>query len=234
MPARPAYILLLLLMILAETGGAWASPVPVPKERREIPTQKIDAYRSQRSFRYEHPPPRNAGVWERFWRWLIQQAEEIFTGHRASQVLDVLKWLLPAIILGYAVMRIAGMEHVAPWRKRQSNGSARDRDPGENIHVVDFDAGIAAAESESRYRDAVRLLYLKTLKILTDAGRIEWKPDKTNADYAAELIGSPIAPEFSSLTYIYECVWYGELPVNGDAYTKIKPGFLGFREQLRS
>lgn len=234
MRALPAYIMILIALIFAETGVAWASPVPAPKERREIQSKKIEAFRSQRAFRYEQPPPRGTGIWERVWIWLLRQAEQLFSGRRATQVFDILKWVLPAIILGYAVMRIAGMDHVVPWSKRRRNSAGIQSDPGDNIHVVDFDADIAGAESDDRYRDAVRLLYLKTLKILSDSGRIEWKPDKTNTDYATELAGSPIATEFSSLTYIYECVWYGELPVNGDAYTKIKPGFLGFRERLKS
>lgn len=105
---------------------------------------------------------------------------------------------------------------------------------GEDIHIIDFEASIESAESDGRYRDAVRLQYLKTLKLLTDAGRIQWKQDKTNASYASELAGTELADSFDALTYIYDCTWYGDMPVSGDAYTKIKPGFLGFRERLRS
>jgi hypothetical protein len=234
MRARPAALMFLITLLLCEVNMIWASPVPAPAERREIQSKKIETFRNQRAFRYEQPPPRGTELWERIWLWLLRQADKLFSGRRATQVFDVMKWLLPAIILGYAVMRIYGMEHVAPWRKGRNSSLGQETDPAENIHAVDFDGGISTAESDGRYRDAVRLQYLKTLKLLTDTGRINWKPDKTNADYVAEVAGTSIDIEFSSLTYIYECVWYGELPVNGDAYTKIKPGFLGFREQLKS
>lgn len=230
----PATLMLLIALQLCEVKLSWASPVPAPAERREIQSTKIEAFRNQRAFRYEQPPQRASDIWERVWIWFLRQAEQLLSGRRASQVFDVLKWLLPAIILGYAVMRIAGMEHVAPWSRSRNSRGGQATDPAENIHAVDFDGGISAAESAGRYRDAVRLQYLKTLKLLTDTGRINWRPDKTNADYAAEVAGTSIDTEFASLTYIYECVWYGELPVSGDAYMKIKPGFLGFREGLNT
>lgn len=234
MRTLPAALLFLITLLLCEVNMIWAAPVPAPVERREIQSKKIDAFRNQRAFRYTQPPPGGTDLWERIWLWLLRQADKLFSGRRATQVFDVMKWLLPAIILGYAVMRIAGMEHVAPWRKGRNSSSGQETNPAENIHAVDFESGISKAESDGRYRDAVRLQYLKTLKLLADTGRINWKPDKTNADFAAEVAGTSIDTEFSSLTYIYECVWYGELPVNVDAYTKIKPGFLGFREQLKS
>ena len=42
----------------------------------------------------------------------------------------------------------------------------------DTIYGVDFSGGIADALSRSDYREAVRLLYLQTLKQLSDAARI--------------------------------------------------------------
>ena len=234
MPVLPRLLIFIFLFLCLDGATVWASPVPAPKERREFQAKKIDGYRSQRAFRYEQPAPRGDGLSAWIRRWILDMARSLTTGRIASHVFNVLKWLLPALILGYAVIRIFGMEHVAPWSKPQRNGQKQTADPGDDIHIVDFNAAIANAETEARYRDAVRLLYLETLKRLTDAGRIQWKPDKTNADYVAALAGTDIAADFDALTNIYNCTWYGDMPVNGDAYTKIKPGFLGFRERLRS
>lgn len=234
MARLPAYLMLLMMLLTGASDLAWAAQVPAPAERRQIPSGRMDAYRKQRAFRYEQPPPRGVGLWDRLWVWLWQKAEDLFSGRRTTRVFDLLKWLLPAIILGYAITRIAGMDLATPWRKRQGRGNTTPIDPAANIHAIDFEAAISGAETDARYRDAVRLQYLLTLKWLTDSGRIRWKPDKTNADYTAELKGSPLAGEFAALTHIYECAWYGELPVNGDAYTKIKPGFHGFRERFGS
>jgi hypothetical protein len=234
MLARPVLLIFILFFFLPEAKWAWASPTPAPTERREIRSDKINEYRTQRAFRYEKHAPRSDDLFGWIREWILEMADELTSGRIASRIFDVLQWLLPALILGYAVFRIVGMEHAAPWSKRQKKGTNQQADPGEDIHAVDFETAIGNAESEARYRDAVRLHYLKILKLLTDAGRIQWKPDKTNADYAFELAGTELADGFDGLTYIYDCTWYGDMPVNGDAYTKIKPGFLGFRERLRS
>jgi hypothetical protein len=57
----------------------------------------------------------------------------------------------------------------------------------DTIYGVDFEAGIARALSEQNYREAVRLVYLQTLKNLSDAGRIDWKPYKTPTEYTREV-----------------------------------------------
>jgi hypothetical protein len=234
MRARTVFLIFILSFFHLEVNMVCASPIPVPRERRQIKSEKIDAYRAQRAFRYEKQAPRSEDLFGWIRQWILEVAEKLMSGRMASGILDVLQWLLPAIILGYAVFRIAGMERSAPWSNRNQHGIKTQSDPGEDIHIIDFEASIESAESEGRYRDAVRLQYLKTLKLLTDAGRIQWKQDKTNASYASELAGTELADSFDALTYIYDCTWYGEMPVSGDAYTKIKPGFLGFRERLRS
>ena len=45
----------------------------------------------------------------------------------------------------------------------------------DTIYGVDFPGGIAEALSRQNYREAVRLLYLQTLKQLSDAERIDWQ-----------------------------------------------------------
>ncbi len=145
--------------------------------------------------------------------------------------MDVLKWLVPAMILGFAILKIAGMDQISLWR-RSTAGAAPEDPLLEDIHLMDFEGSIAQAVAGSRFREAVRLQYLFTLKLLTDRGYIRWQPGKTNADYASEINGAALQEGFASLTHVFECAWYGELPVNGDAYTQIEPGFRGFRERI--
>ena len=56
----------------------------------------------------------------------------------------------------------------------------------DTIYGVDFSGGIADALSRSDYREAVRLLYLQTLKRLSDEKRIDWQPYKTPTQYINE------------------------------------------------
>ena len=57
----------------------------------------------------------------------------------------------------------------------------------DTIYGVDFARGIADALSRSDYREAVRLLYLQTLKQLSDEKRIDWQLYKTPTQYVYEV-----------------------------------------------
>ena len=66
----------------------------------------------------------------------------------------------------------------------------------DTIYGVDFPGGIAEALSRRDYREAVRLLYLQTLKQLSDAERIDWQLYKTPTQYLNEVR----LPAFRQLT----------------------------------
>ena len=54
---------------------------------------------------------------------------------------------------------------------------------GDTIYGVDFQKEIDSAISRKDYREAVRLLYLQTLKHLSDIGKIDWQLYKTPTYY---------------------------------------------------
>ena len=75
----------------------------------------------------------------------------------------------------------------------------------DTIYGVDFARGIADALSRSDYREAVRLLYLQTLKQLSDEKRIDWQLYKTPTQYVYEVR----MPAFRQLTNHFLRVRYG-------------------------
>jgi len=89
------------------------------------------------------------------------------------------------------------------------------------IHEINFEEEISKAQQSRDFRKAVRLLYIFTLKRLTDADLIHWNPGKTNADYQRELQGHPVLEDFRRLSIYYEYAWYGEFPVDGQFYDKV-------------
>lgn len=75
----------------------------------------------------------------------------------------------------------------------------------DTIYGVDFQGGIAEAVSHYDYREAIRLLYLQTLKQLSDQGRIDWQLYKTPTQYINEVR----IPAFRQLTNHFLRVRYG-------------------------
>lgn len=75
----------------------------------------------------------------------------------------------------------------------------------DTIYGVDFQKGITDALSRSDYREATRLLYLQTLKQLSDDHRIDWQLYKTPTQYIYEVR----IPAFNQLTNHFLRVRYG-------------------------
>ena len=88
----------------------------------------------------------------------------------------------------------------------------------DTIYGVDFQKGIAEALSRSDYREAVRLLYLQTLKQLSDGGHIDWQLYKTPTQYIYEVR----TPAFSELTNHFLRVRYGNFEATEPLFNKMQ------------
>lgn len=84
----------------------------------------------------------------------------------------------------------------------------------DTIYGVDFPGGIAEALSRQDYREAVRLLYLQTLKQLSDAERIDWQLYKTPTQYLNEVR----LPAFRQLTNHFLRVRYGNFEATEELF----------------
>lgn len=84
----------------------------------------------------------------------------------------------------------------------------------DTIYGVDFPGGITDALSCQDYREAVRLLYLQTLKQLSDAERIDWQPYKTPTQYLTEVR----LPAFRQLTNHFLRVRYGNFEATEELF----------------
>jgi hypothetical protein len=192
-----------------------------------VPAEDVRTYRSMRDFQYTHELPAGVGLWDRFWIWVWIKYAELMENKGIRKGFKVLGWVVPILILLYAVLRVAGMEKAIPW-VRQGGGVGITVSSEEDIRSVDFALGISEAVSGGRYREAVRLHYLQSLVKLADRGLIRWGRNKTNLDYERELSGRPELADFAGLTRIFEYACYGEMPVSADDYRKVSADFEAF------
>lgn len=79
----------------------------------------------------------------------------------------------------------------------------------DTIYGIDFEKEISTAMLRNEYREAVRLLYLQTLKQLSDAEKIDWQPYKTPTEYTYELKPNALRTPFRELTNRFLRVRYG-------------------------
>lgn len=191
---------------------------------------KLQDFRGNRDYQYQTNPRPPDNPLLKFWYWLQKKIAEFLRG-KAYQ--NFWQYVILAAIVAYAVYLLIKAEVLGflfPAGARQS--ALPYEQVNENIHEINFDEAIDDAVNQRNYRLAVRLLYLQTLKVLTDRGQIHWQPDKTNRQYVYELQAAPLQAGFESLTTAFEYVWYGDFAVDAGQFGRLQTEFTQFTEQL--
>jgi len=132
----------------------------------------------------------------------------------------------------FIILKLAGVDVRGLIKRKPVDAGIPFTETLENIHEIDFDLNIDQAIVQHNYRLAVRLLYLKALKQLSDAQLIHWQIDKTNAAYVNELTNPDQREAFAVLTRQFEFVWYGEFAINNQAFQNIRTLFSNFKQTL--
>lgn len=233
---RLTYLLLTILSLGLLLTDAQADTLPLQYdssyvEVRAFDTARLDNYRSQTAFQYE-PQLIELSWWGRmkkaFWEFLFGNRKAVSTF-----------WEIVVYVLAIAAFLIIvfGLMKLQPGRFfSRSRVAATELDFGEgeeNIHEMDFETLIRQAVTEQSFRRGVRLLYLETLKELTENRWIDWKKHKTNQDYQQELTGTPIHPDFDSLTLRYEYVWYGDFAIDQQGFRAMEGIFRNFQQRVK-
>ncbi|RZL50936.1 MAG: hypothetical protein EOP00_01850 [Pedobacter sp.] len=212
-------------------------------EVRKFDDQKIKEYSKEKDFIYDDVKTADTSWFNRFWRWIWWVLDKIFGGDSSRKndgsfvktILFILKW---GLIIGvgalfiYLVIKISGLD------LRLLSGKSKSIDIPyeeslENIHEINFDEQLESALQHENYRLAVRLLYLKTLKKLSDHDLILWQPEKTNQAYVLEIKDENRQQQFTKLTNQFEYIWYGEFFIDLKSYESIQKSFHQFNEQTK-
>ncbi len=146
---------------------------------------------------------------------------------------QTLLWLI--IIGGFAgfLMVYLSGSNVGLFRKPDKmivNGE--DEMITEDIFAINYQKEIDRAAAEGNYRMAVRLMFLRLLKNMSERNIIQYKQDKTNLDYLLQLHPTRYYSHFFRLTRNYEYSWYGQFDVNEATYRSIRSDFDHFDREL--
>lgn len=193
----------------------------------------LDKYRSDSDFNYDRTASVNPSLWEQFKEWLWSLLQR-FLPDNPETVATIWNWVFYTLIAGaiiFVAFRLFGMSFTGAFRKSLKNSLTSEL-LGEDIHEMDFDRLIDEAAEQQQYRIAVRLLYLRTLKEMTDKEYIRWAPDKTNREYVHELTGSDMRKRFEHLTLLFEYIWYGDFPVDRTLFEQSRTLFNDFRSTV--
>ena len=199
---------------------------------RKISPATIDSYRADKSFQYNRDRAKQQSFLQRLWNWFWDKYYELLGREGGNNLLKLLMWLFVIAGLSYFLLKVLGMDAFAFFGKRNKDDTQGYEVLEENLHQINFNEAIAKAIEQKNYRLAVRLLYLQSLKKLSDKNLINWQPEKTNRQYAAELLPTALGKPFAGLTNNFEYVWYGECPLVEEEFDLIQQQFISFQQQL--
>jgi hypothetical protein len=99
----------------------------------------------------------------------------------------------------------------------------------DNIYGIDFDKEIKKALYAKDYKNAIRFLYLQTLKHVSDNNLINWQLYKTPTEYIYEIQSEALRPLFRDLTNRFLCIRYGNYEADEQSFNKM----LSLRDNIR-
>lgn len=153
-------------------------------------------------------------------RWISELLRTLFGSpfaeHYAGTVLIILMVILLLLLLWFLYRK-----HPALFmrsRRNQLPYSVYE----DTIYGVDFRGAIAAALQNDDLREAVRLLYLQTLKQLSDAELIDWQLSKTPTEYLSEVKGEELRAPFRRLTNHFLRVRYGHFEASEPLFRQMQ------------
>ncbi len=193
------------------------------------------AFRSNPEFDYSKNIPQSVTWWNLLKEWFFSLIRGLISKDIILKAWGLARYLIIAAAV-LAVVLLFTRTGIRALFSRSPTAAPTFDIISEDIHEVDFPAEIARAAEQGNYRIAVRFMYLQTLKRLSDAEIISWESDKTNRDYAIEILNSrPYLSEyFKIVTIIFEHVQYGKYTLDESEYSRISSSFEEFANALYS
>lgn len=203
-------------------------------EIRSIDSTRIKSYLKDKDFTYFKDPEFTKTLWERLKEWIMKQIYSLFELDSKGVAWTTFQYLLIAFAILALIFAIYKTEIKGLFLDSKKSKSIQFSESVEDINTIDYEKMIEEALENKNYRFAIRLNYLRTLKLLSDKGLINWKVDKTNHDYLSEINNSVLKSQFQNLTNNFETIWYGGLQINQTNYSELLVNYSDIRTLLET
>jgi len=200
----------------------------VPHQFRDFDGKTISKNSTGREFVYEVNPDKEGGFWAILNYYLGRLLEK--TGRVQWHEVSLNDLILYGLIIFAAVLIILQLfkVQIQGLFQRDAGTIIHHKSETENVFETDFDSLIKQAVEVRNYRLAIRLLYLLSLRRLSESGLIRWQRNKTNFEYYYELKDETLRRQFYKLTLVFEGAWYGQIDIPEDIYEREVESFTGF------
>lgn len=191
--------------------------------QRMVPDSVADEMRNDPDFAYAN----DSSYWEKEETSEPGLLSRLVQALARSAFLKIIFYIVVAVLVIFIVYKVvvANNFFVPSKRRRKRSGAeaGAEADEWENL-----DAKVDEAIIAGNYRGAVRYMYLKTLKFLSENDLITLHSKSTNQEYVQQMYKHSDGVQFRQLTRIYEYVWYGEFIPTETQFEKIRTNFNHF------
>jgi hypothetical protein len=199
---------------------------------RSFDYKELQELKNKDEFNYDRLREPAKSLWDRFWQWIWWQVREILRTKQGRTTVWSILLLFGIAAIIFFVIKVLGMNRGGLFGRSTGIGLAYTTTI-EDINHISFEAAIKEAIESRNFRLATRLLYLQSLKQLSDKGYIDWQINKTNTDYIQEVAGKPWQALFKKLTCNFEYIWYGEMNVPHGEFQHLQVEFQQLNNQLQ-
>jgi hypothetical protein len=191
-------------------------------ELRQVPGSIVDSLKKDDAFWYANH------VFEK----KVAKEKNFRTGKPPLQWMNMTT-LLVIVVLFLGILAWYLLQNNIVGRRKTVIGEKVTEDiTGENIFDINYQKEIEKAVNTGDYRLAIRLMFLRLLKELSQKKIIEYKQERTNFDYLVQLYRTGYYNDFFRLTRNYEYAWYGKFDVSPETFKIIKNEFESFDHRL--
>lgn len=200
---------------------------------RSMDSTKIKSYLKDKDFRYFEDPESTKTLWERLMEWLKRQFLKLTEYDSYNTAWDIFIYLLIALAVVAIVFGIYKSEIKGLFLSNKNKNKLNVSEYLEDIHTIDYEKMIEQAIANKNFRYAIRLNYLRSLKILSDKELIYWKIDKTNREFLREIKLNNLKSKFEKITNDFESIWYGGFEIDLSAYMHLQNYYSDFNTSLQ-
>jgi Domain of unknown function (DUF4129) len=206
-----------------------AADHPEPAVLRTVADSAVGNWKNDKVYAYANDP----SYWRREEETQVRPPNFWLFRLLSSKGFEYFLLILLGSVLLYAIIRIIADNRIRVFyrapRRAAAVGAAED-----DAMEDDLEGKLLHYMQIKDYRQAVRYLYLKTLKLLDEGGLIKYHQESTNHEYWLQLSASPKGAPFRDLTTIYEKVWYGEFPLGDTLFARLHQYFEEFQKTIRA
>ncbi|MEO6453775.1 MAG: DUF4129 domain-containing protein [Ginsengibacter sp.] len=199
---------------------------------RSFNNTALKQLKSQKDFQYNKAHEPALSLWDKFWNWFWWKVSQVLKTKGGRITFWSTLIILGVAVIIFFVIKITGMDQNSLFG-RSGKGLKKYSVSQDDIHHISFEDEIEKAINVGNFRLAIRLQYLHALKILSDKGYIDWRINKTNTDYIAEIKHKSFNDVFTRLTFNFEYTWYGEKQVSSEEFTEVRHQFQQFNKQVQ-